>query len=131
WPAPSATGAPPQFVWDFAARRVRTELGEPRKIQVVLFVRRIDPNIRVPRGENPSTNRPYTLYDVLAAGTALPVAVDRGDGLPVPNGNPADHAYAAPQVLEVTFNPQRPDRIRLPNVFTTGGGNILDAVRQP
>lgn len=115
WPAPSATGAPPQFVWDFTARRVKTGLGEPRMIQVALFVRRIDPNIRVPRDQ--------TLYDVLAAGDALPIAVDV-DGLPTLNGV---GDYAAPRVLDITFNPTLPSRIVLPS----GAGDILDAVRQP
>lgn len=95
----------PQFVWDFVARRrpvgvqlfnvaapfaiPGVDVGE--SVQVALFVRRIDLNIRVPRGTNPNTGEDYTLLDTLtgnvpdAALRRVPVAVD-ADGIPTGTG---------------------------------------------
>ena len=119
-PPRNSAGIAPQFVWDFIARRVRTGLNEPHQIQLAIFVRRIDPNIRVPNG--------LTIYEVLSgfrAGTLavlsapdrrLPVAVATAPpataGLPSLNGL---GDYAAPLVLDLEdtcLDPQRRDRIR-------------------
>jgi Tfp pilus assembly protein PilV len=69
----------PQFVWDFIARRLPTPAGtaldpEVRKLQVAVFVRRIDLNIRIPRGPIPSTRPPqsFSLLDVLRQASYLP-----------------------------------------------------------
>ena len=58
-PAPYTTGSEPQYVWDFVARRVpsgqvdlNTGMISPTKqdaIEVAVFVRRVDPGIRVQR----------------------------------------------------------------------------------
>jgi prepilin-type N-terminal cleavage/methylation domain-containing protein len=138
WPNPGVLGAGgglthrPQFVWDIIARRVNTSgaasvgtpvnrSDAPAQIQVAIFVRRIDMNIRLPR--RAGANRTLTLYEVLtgnldpslpggALGTLerrLPVAVDR-DGLPTGNGtngdltgDPTFNAYAAPLTLDASF----------------------------
>jgi type II secretory pathway pseudopilin PulG len=62
WPDAAAGGSQPRFVWDFVGRRLPLAAGQPQQIQMAVFVRRIDPNIRVPVGR--------TLYQVLTQ--ALP-----------------------------------------------------------
>jgi prepilin-type N-terminal cleavage/methylation domain-containing protein len=116
WPSPAVLGAGggqnhrPQFVWDFVARRIDTDVpfirqrvDAPAEIEIAVFVRRIDMNIRLPQGR--------TLFQALADPTVpaverrLPVAVDRY-GVPTGNGtngdlagNPIEGAYAVPQML--------------------------------
>lgn len=116
WPPRAATQAQPQFVWDFVARRVPTLPGEPYKLQIALFVRRLDPSIRVPQGN--------TLLDVLTGSNGVsagqrrvPVAVD-SSGLPTRNG---DGEYAQPVILnaQLVNNGNVRDRIEL-----TSGTNI-------
>lgn len=123
WPSRFADGTDPQYVWDVMARRVRVPDGQPRQIQVALFVRRIDLNIRVPRQTAPGQYQ-WTLYDVLtgtvpqgqaalpAGSQRLPVAIDGTSGLPTGTGQ---GEYAAPLVLDVVFDPQYRDRLILPN----------------
>ncbi len=50
WPDAAGGNTEPRFVWDFVARRLPKAAGVPHQIQVAVFVRRIDPNIRVPVG---------------------------------------------------------------------------------
>lgn len=57
FPSPDVSTEQPQYVWDFVARRVESAGGGAQNVQLALFVRRIDPGIRVPRGR--------TLTDVL------------------------------------------------------------------
>src|SRR5690606_34784401 len=102
------------FVWDFIARRVdtgvpvaRQRIGSPAEIEIAVFVRRIDMNIRLP------SNR--TLFDVLTDPTLpagerrLPVAVD-SNGVPTGNGTngsgglPTQDAYAIPLTLLAEFD---------------------------
>lgn len=142
WPNPAGqpvntlnTGSDPyrpQFAWDIVARRVPVAAGEPGKIQVAVFVRRIDLNIRVPRAVPPAN---FTLADILtdwtnARGTTdqdrcFPVAMDKvtstsggrtgSVGLPTNRGNvtPGTRYYAEPVYLSATFNSNSPDRLIL------------------
>lgn len=112
-PAPEPGGPPPRFVWDFVARRVVQidRLGNPLPvdpsaassdpIQVAVFVRRIDPSIRLPGGV--SLARALVDSNRLAEGSRrTPVAVDE-QGRPRLNGviGPEENAgYGLPIVLE-------------------------------
>ena len=113
WPAPS-TGMRPEFVWDFVARRLpsrKAALGSPR-IQLALFVRRIDPGIRTPPDA--------TLYQVLTGQPTPPRPSDRRvpvavrdndiDVLPRMNGQ---GEYARPFTLDVSYDDADPDQIRI------------------
>lgn len=51
WPDAAGGNTDPRFVWDFIARRIIPSAGTPKQIQVAVFVRRVDPNIRVPVGK--------------------------------------------------------------------------------
>ncbi len=50
WPDAAGGNTQPRFVWDFVARRLPSAAGVPQQVQVAVFVRRIDPNIRIPAG---------------------------------------------------------------------------------
>lgn len=134
WPPASVPGSRPRFVWDIVARRLRANepaTGQPTagELQIAMFLRRIDPKIRVPAG--------MTLYGVMTPGALLttdgrlPVAVGADgrpslDGLGGPvggNGSPADRLYAAPILLDVRFSPTRRNRLQL-------GGGPLDALAE-
>jgi prepilin-type N-terminal cleavage/methylation domain-containing protein len=126
-------GTQPQFVWDVAVQRVPDlrqnpllannllpQPGEPDaggSLRFAIFVRRIDPRIRVPVANLPGANpaRPMTLLDVLtdhaavgAARARVPVAIDTTnnayvltqDGLGPPAGPPT---YAQPMTVGVQF----------------------------
>lgn len=110
--------AQPRFVWDFVARRV--DLGETHRpplgavnvdnassfrddgVQVAVFVRRIDPGIRVPAGvELSDLLAPANLADPLR----LPVALN-GNGTPALNGvgdDPTGLSYSTIQTVDFTF----------------------------
>lgn len=137
WPGPAsrpARASPagtdphrPRFVWDIVGRRAafgdlyarqfspgspeyQAWLGQPDVVQIAIFVRRVDMNIRVPRRAG------VTLHDVLtgagnvtAAERRWPVAVD-STGWPAGDGR---GEYARPITLEVTFDPAERDRIEL------------------
>jgi len=99
----------PQFVWDFVARRLPPASPDevmgvtaPGQLQVALFVRRIDLNIKLPPAPRPPDTLPsgveYTLFSVLTQASLpfgqrtldpsflrVPVA-DDGDGLPTGAG---------------------------------------------
>jgi prepilin-type N-terminal cleavage/methylation domain-containing protein len=119
WPSAAVLGTGsrshrPQFVWDFIARRVdvgvdpvRQRIGRPAEMEIAVFVRRIDLNIRLPRDR--------TLFEVLTdrtipeADRRLPVAIDR-NGVPTGNGTngsgggrPTEDAYSAPLTLRALF----------------------------
>lgn len=137
WPNPSVqtseTLAPgrdpykPLFVWDFVGRRVTTPISAAaasietpgvnieEKLQIAVFVRRVDINIRVPRGTNPQTGADYTLFDILTGNVddddkrRVPVAADR-DGIPTLAGidsrdssNPLK--YSTIRSFTATFDP--------------------------
>lgn len=121
FPSPySDPNARPEYVWDFVARRVDTSLphtftGTPTQdrnkyeddtVELVIFVRRIDPGIRV----NPTGNYPraYALADALlgvAGGNPTSVAIsERADGTPTQDGARGNgSAYSAPKRLAVSF----------------------------
>lgn len=118
----------PLFVWDFAARRVPPRAGAglsmvptvtmPESVQVAVFVRRLDLNIRVPAVRDLTARGDYTLFGVLtgrvpAEFQRLPVAVD-DQGLPTNQGfdsrNPSSRRYSQIQQLQATFDPLDPRR---------------------
>ena len=137
WPSPSRQTAQilrpdtdpfrPQFVWDFVARRVQTPIAsvndpEPQKLQIAIFVRRIDLNIRVPRGTHGSPAQPITLLDVLEGATYLPSSADRrvpvgvnAAGIPQNNGT---GVYARPVMVDADFNANARDIIEFPSLTT-------------
>lgn len=96
------SGAAPQFVWDLVPRRT-----PDNRLQVAIFIRRIDTGIRVPSD--------YTLTDVVSQQRptadvplsvwTLPVGMSDADGRPSGRGAPfrsgggRDPIYAAPIVL--------------------------------
>jgi type II secretory pathway pseudopilin PulG len=99
WPIGSRR---PAYVWDLVARRVPGEATATpwpstavQQLQIAIFVRRLDQNIRVPANS--------TLFDVVT-GNALgnsrfPVAVD-SNGLPTNNGQ---GQYAEPIVAQASI----------------------------
>lgn len=122
-PPPFTVGAEPRFVWDLALRASPTN---PSAIEVAMFVRPIDPNIRVPRrnrGQDADERRdrsPMTLSDVLGwpvlgfepypnglerTERRVPIVVD-GDGRPTLDGDVTrtDRVYSLPYVIEVDVN---------------------------
>ncbi|HYE03752.1 MAG TPA: hypothetical protein VD963_11030 [Phycisphaerales bacterium] len=94
-------GVDPQLVWDYAIQRVRDgdALDRNDALRVAVFVRRLDPRIRVPRG--------FTLGQVLTDGPGLPAADERlpvgvsAAGLPTGDGT---GTYAAPVTMDVAFH---------------------------
>ncbi len=112
----------PQFVWDFVGRRIAVAGNQPPQIQVAIFVRRIDLNIRVPRPTS-TTVQPQTLRDVLlgtngvsATDRCVPVAVtSSSDPTPTNRGNsgPGTRYYGNFLTLDAYFDVNRRDRIEL------------------
>ncbi len=113
WPTPTS-GRTPQFVWDFIGRRVEKsphDLAE--KLQLAIFVRRIDLNIR------PTT--PFTLLQVLTNNLGKspevpqqarrkPVAVSPLNGQPTLNGT---GKYARIMTMEAQFGDAKRDILKL------------------
>lgn len=110
------SGKEPKFVWDLAMRREASG----NRIQVAIFVRRIDARLRVPRG--------YSLSDVLTgsngvpSGQLLPVAINGNTGLPVADDGAGDKFYAVPQTLAVEVYDSHLDWL----VFTDGRDPSVD-----
>lgn len=110
------SGKEPRFVWDLAMRR------EPsgNRLQVAIFVRRIDARLRVPRG--------YSLSDVLTGsngvptGQLMPVAINGDSGLPAADDGDANKFYAVPQTLAVEVYDSHLDWL----VFTDGRDPSVD-----
>ncbi len=110
-PSPTPGGPPPRFVWDFVARRVMpsdlnpvpTDPTDPRvrrdAVQVAVFVRRIDPSIRLPGGV--TLARSFVDPTLPADARRVPVAVGT-DGRPTLNGliGGGNAGYARPMVLQ-------------------------------
>ncbi|MFK7760284.1 MAG: prepilin-type N-terminal cleavage/methylation domain-containing protein [Phycisphaerales bacterium] len=91
------SGSDPKYVWDIVARR---QPGTNRP-QLAVFIRNIDPNIRVSQGKSLSD---ALVIGVDGADPVLPVALDPATGRPVAdNGLPgaSGYVYAAPQSLQV------------------------------
>ncbi|MBX3379130.1 MAG: prepilin-type N-terminal cleavage/methylation domain-containing protein [Phycisphaeraceae bacterium] len=83
-PAPSAS-VNPLFIWDIAPMLAtpidpnnQIAVRTPLPLRITVFIRRIDPGIRVPAG--------LTLGEAIAQGKVLPLGVD-SDGMPTLNGN--------------------------------------------
>jgi prepilin-type N-terminal cleavage/methylation domain-containing protein len=138
YPLGAAGDPPPQFVWDLAVHRVsdfdhRTD-STVDDLEVVIFVRRIDPRIR------PAAN--HTLYQVLTgernggvnnANRRRPVGVvATGPQAELPSGDGTGN-YALPLTADVDFlfnppaNPYR-DRLYLTPAVTQKNWEML---RQP
>lgn len=116
WPDPSI-GRRAEFVWDFIVRRMparsASDAISPR-IQIAVFVRRIDPGIRLREGltlYQALTNQPNS---VPPADRRVPVAVldNRTNVLPTFDGK---GDYALPFTLEVSYDDEFPDRITIRN----------------
>lgn len=101
WPDASA-GAQPQLVWDIVGRRVgpddpRSDANQ-RTVQLAVFVRRIDPGIRVPPGK---TRREMLLANPGDPHFRIPVSADRSTGRPRGDGlATGDGGYSAPRILD-------------------------------
>ncbi|TVQ62713.1 MAG: hypothetical protein EA378_05135 [Phycisphaerales bacterium] len=109
-PAAETGGPPPRFVWDFVARRVVSRIDDSTvritpndPIMIAVFVRRVDPSIRLPGG----VSLARALVDSGPGGLALesrrvPVAVGT-DGRPTLNGviGAGNAGYGQPIVLQV------------------------------
>lgn len=105
----------PQFVWDMAVQRVIDSDGANSNdaLRFVIFVRRIDPRIRVPVANLPGAVglRKITLLDTLTnrnlpnADWRVPVAADSTTTYPTQDGlgSPAGPNYAVPRIVEVFF----------------------------
>jgi prepilin-type N-terminal cleavage/methylation domain-containing protein len=122
WPMPSSEAARPQFVWDFIGRRLPAFAGDAAdRLQLAIFVRRIDLNIRV--------TPPFSLVQVLTenleqggipnAARRVPVAVSVLNGRPTLNGL---GPYARILKLGAQYDSSKPDQIVLVN-DTSGGGS--------
>mgnify|MGYP002783756697 CR=1 FL=1 len=96
---PQGPGVTPQYVWDAVPLLTSSADAlippEFSPMRVVIFVRRIDPGIRVP------TNS--TLTDVIASGSSVAIAVDN-NGFPTFDGR---GSYALPVVAVPTGARQR------------------------
>lgn len=124
WPSDAAVGVDPQYVWDIAARRYEGDAANgPYTVQIALFVRRIDPRIRVPEGK---TLRKVLTGDDLDRPSDRRVAVGwstAGDRAFYPtfdgtNGNGAFRAgwqaYARPIALAIDTDPATPNMLVIP-----------------
>lgn len=96
-PAPSAT-VNPMFVWDIAPM-LATPIDPnnpianptPMPLRITVFIRRIDPGIRLPYDNETQTT--MTVGDAIAKGLVLPLSVD-ADLMPTLDGKlDADHNY--------------------------------------
>lgn len=120
----AASGAPPRYVYDMVVRRVDAGIGfAPRgasgvrtyekkvpaarldelPLQIAVFVRRIDRNIRVPAGVSIREaitgvkDDPDDTGSIASGNRRLPLAVTPGDTCRlVQNGKPGDHSYSTP-----------------------------------
>jgi prepilin-type N-terminal cleavage/methylation domain-containing protein len=132
----------PQFVWDIVARRVQTGQGEPRQVQVALFVRRLDLNIRVP--SIAATRQPVTLLDVLLgtngvsnSDRCVPVAViSSANPTPTNRGNngAGNRTYGNFLTLDAAFDANRRDHIELfsgPHSSSVTTDTLLALASQP
>lgn len=126
WPPPDSQFAPPQYVWDIVGRRMAPneldfdiDKANVGHLQLAIFVRRIDPGIRVPKGK--TLLQVITGDGVTVSERRVPVAVDL-DGFPTFDGrvDGGRGVYAAPIVLAVTFDPDLRDRITLNDSSNSG-----------
>ncbi|HBU44001.1 MAG TPA: hypothetical protein DEB57_14175 [Microbacterium sp.] len=120
----AASGADPRYIYDMVVRRVDAGIGyvprgdsgrrtyerrvpadrlEELPLQIAVFVRRVDRNIRVPLGVSirealsGEYDDPEQDGRVPDRNRRLPLAVDPGDACRlVQNGKPGDHSYSTP-----------------------------------
>ncbi len=134
WPT---AGAPtPRLVWDVILRRSRPNDPDPKGtppqqgitdagyVQVAVFVRRVDPNIRVPG----NLTLARVLTDPLVAPGQRRAAVGADpQGYPTFNGlnGSGQRRYAMPRVTSVEFDPTKRDRLEI-----TGTAEDLAVVAQ-
>jgi prepilin-type N-terminal cleavage/methylation domain-containing protein len=133
WPLRSAGGGAPRFVWDFIGRRVRrASSSDPERIQIALFVRPIDSQIRLAR----TTSNDYTLRRMLNSPPvgrvpqpglfSIAVGVDPLTGRPTLNGSGnGTNVYAAPLKMEfrILQAGNNYDRTRIEPVAGSGVGS--------
>lgn len=93
------SGATPQFVWDVVARRAPGPVARGGPLQGAIFVRRIDPNLRLPAGKSLSDvllpKTAPTISDPAVRPERFPLAVDQ-TGRPVADDGRSDKSYAHP-----------------------------------
>jgi len=115
YPLPMVSQTAPQFVWDMAARLLRPNDPAKSALEVVAFVRPIDPGIRRPF--NPTTEKPYSLTttllnpfgDISERETKYPVSTDNR-GRPTYDGSKGRASlYSIPIVAEVSLPGTSPD----------------------
>ena len=110
------SGKKPKFVWDLALRRSPT--GD--RLEAAIFVRRIDPRLRVPKD--------YSFSDVLTGGNGvpggqkLPVAIDFQTGRVAADDGGPTIVYAAIQTLQVEVHPEHLDWL----IFKNGRAEGID-----
>lgn len=119
-PGPEESGQDPRFVWDFVLYRPNAEI-----LRAIVFVRRIDQNIRVPRrdrDDDPDLGR-LTLADVLMGRYGvrgierrIPVGVSRATGAPTNDGTGEYSPILLAQVdvvltRQLALNAERPDLV--------------------
>lgn len=124
WPG-EGSGASPQFVWDFVGRRVNVSQAnmqvlpsepEPPVVQIAMFVRRVDPNIRVPQGR---TLREVLTGQVPASQRRVPVGVVSNTSRPQPTLDGTGE-YGVPILMNVRYDANEP------NGFFLDGGTPLE-----
>lgn len=100
FPAPSQTGAQPRYVWDLAYRVAGSD-----RLEVFIFVRPIDPNIRITPGQNlSSVLAPTNPSGDLLNPTRLAVGVDRSTRMPTLAGVGDYSVPVEMQVASVVLN---------------------------
>lgn len=132
-PSDSSNGNEPQFVWDFAVRRMQPRSANVNDIvppngnalQVAIFIRRIDQRIRV--GANQSLFKMLTDWSASTQDRRWPVTVDSNTGLPTLDGQVGTgFAYSTPMTADVQIIPSttggRTDVVRLVGPDQLPGG---------
>jgi len=128
---PGESGSDPRFIWDVVARRLPVEgLGNAgARVQVAVFVRRIDQQIRLP--DNTTIYQAITARPSPGPVQRVACAVDDVSAGRVVPRNDGDGEYARPILLEVEYDEEEPDRIELPPVFGSSSSTIGLALAQP
>ncbi len=104
WPG-EGSGVAPQFVWDFVGRRLEVGASEPAQMQIAMFVRRVDPNIRVPQER---TLREVLTGQVPSSARRVAVGVLSNTSRPQPTLDGTGE-YAVPILMDVRYDANFPD----------------------
>lgn len=116
WPAPLPPDRAPQFVWDFAVHRVAdgdTDLSNDG-VRVAIFVRRLDPRIRLTKD---GLYRQLTDNTLASGARRVPVAVD-DDGMPTYDGvGEPPLEYANLRTVRVEFRQGSPEDARRDRLY--------------